>query len=110
MKIVKRDGHIVDYDPQKIRIAIGKANNEVRGKEKATKEEIDEIIKYIEDLNKRRILVEDIQDIVEQKLIEQEKYELAKRYIDYRYEKTLAINENNEFSNVNNEIMFAGNI
>ena len=52
MKIVKRDGHIVDYDPEKIRIAIGKANNEVRGKEKATKEEIKEIIHYIEDLNK----------------------------------------------------------
>ena len=39
MKIVKRDGHIVDYDPEKIRIAIGKANNEVRGKEKASKDE-----------------------------------------------------------------------
>ena len=49
MKIVKRDGHIVDYDSDKIRVAIGKANNEVRGKEKATKEEIEEIIKYIED-------------------------------------------------------------
>ena len=61
MKIVKTDGHIVDYDPEKIRIAIGKANNEVKGKEKATKEEIEEIIKYIEELNKRRILVEDIQ-------------------------------------------------
>ena len=40
MKIVKRDGHIVDYDPEKIRVAIGKANEEVRGREKATKEEI----------------------------------------------------------------------
>ena len=30
MKIVKRDGHIVDYDPEKIRIAIDKANQEVR--------------------------------------------------------------------------------
>ena len=39
MKIVKRDGHIVDYDPEKIRIAIGKANTEVRGKEKASKED-----------------------------------------------------------------------
>ena len=29
MKIVKRDGHIVDYDPEKIRVAIGKANEEV---------------------------------------------------------------------------------
>ena len=55
MKIVKRDGHIVDYDPEKIRIAIGKANTEVRGKEKATEEEIEDIIKYIEELNKRRI-------------------------------------------------------
>ncbi len=89
MKIVKRDGHIVDYDPQKIRIAIGKANNEVRGKEKATKEEIDEIIKYIEDLNKRRILVEDIQDIIEEKLMEFDKYQLAKKYITYRYTREL---------------------
>ena len=32
MKIVKRDGHIVDYDPEKIRVAIGKANEEVRGR------------------------------------------------------------------------------
>ena len=43
MKIVKRDGHIVDYDPEKIRIAIGKANNEVKGKEKASKDEIEEM-------------------------------------------------------------------
>ena len=89
MKIVKRDGHIVDYDPEKIRVAIGKANEEVRGKEKATKEEIKEIIKYIEDLNKKRILVEDIQDIIEQKLMEFGKYQLAKKYITYRYTREL---------------------
>ena len=89
MKIVKRDGHIVDYDPEKIRVAIGKANDEVRGKEKATKEEIKEIIKYIEDLNKKRILVEDIQDIIEQKLMEFDRYELAKKYITYRYTREL---------------------
>ena len=89
MKIVKRDGHIVDYDPEKIRVAIGKANEEVRGKEKATEEEIKEIIKYIEDLNKKRILVEDIQDIIEQKLMEFGKYQLAKKYITYRYTREL---------------------
>ena len=89
MKIVKRDGHIVDYDPEKIRIAIGKANEEVRGREKATKEEIKEIIEYIEDLNKKRILVEDIQDIIEQKLMELDKYKLAKKYITYRYTREL---------------------
>ena len=89
MKIIKRDGHIVDYEPDKIRVAINKANNEVRGKEKATKEEIEEIIKYIEDLNKRRILVEDIQDIIEEKLMEFDKYQLAKKYITYRYTREL---------------------
>ena len=57
MKIVKRDGHIVDYDSDKIRVAIGKANNEVKGKEKATKDEIEGIIKYIEDLNKKEFLL-----------------------------------------------------
>ncbi len=89
MKIVKRDGHIVDYDPEKIKVAIGKANNEVKGKEKASKEEIEEIIKYIEDLNKKRILVEDIQDIIEEKLMEFDKYQLAKKYITYRYTRAL---------------------
>ena len=89
MKIVKRDGHIVDYNPEKIRVAIQKANAEVRGKEKASKEDIDNIIKYIEDLNKKRILVEDIQDIIEEKLMEFDKYQLAKKYITYRYTREL---------------------
>ncbi len=89
MRIVKRDGHIVDYDPNKIKVAISKANAEVRGKQKATDEEIKEIIQYIEDLNKKRILVEDIQDIIEQKLMEFDKYELAKKYITYRYTREL---------------------
>ena len=70
MKIVKRDGSIVDYDREKIRTAIQKANAEVKGREKISKEGINEIIKYIEDLDKKRMLVEDIQDIIEQKLME----------------------------------------
>ena len=89
MKVVKRDGHIVDYDPEKIRIAISKANNEVKAKEKASKADINEIISYIEELNKKRILVEDIQDIIEQKLMELDKYQLAKKYITYRYTREL---------------------
>ena len=89
MKIVKRDGHIVDYDKSKIEIAIGKANNEMRPKDRVSKEQIDEIIHYIEDLGKKRILVEDIQDIIEQKLMEYGKYDLAKLYITYRYTREL---------------------
>ena len=48
MKIIKRDGSIVDYNSDKIRTAIGKANNEVSKKERATDKEINEIIDYIE--------------------------------------------------------------
>ncbi len=89
MKIIKRDGSIVDYNPEKIRVAVQKANNEVRGREKVSKEKIEEIIKYIEELGKPRILVEDIQDIIEEKLMEFEKYALAKKYITYRYTREL---------------------
>ena len=73
MKIIKRDGTIVDYDSDKIRVAIGKANNEVQNKEKVSEDEINNIIKYIEGLKKKRMLVEDIQDIIEQKLMEFDK-------------------------------------
>lgn len=89
MKIIKRDGRVVDYDRQKISTAIEKANQEVKGRQKATKEEIKGIVEYIEDLDKKRMLVEDIQDVIEQKLMEINKYELAKRYIVYRYNRAL---------------------
>ena len=89
MKVVKRDDSIVDFDRQKIKEAISKANEEVKGKEKVSKEQIKEIIDYIEGLNKKRILVEDIQDIIEEKLMEFDKYKLAKKYITYRYKREL---------------------
>lgn len=89
MKIIKRDGSIVEYNAEKIRIAISKANEEVKGREKASKEDIKSIIEYIEDLNKKRMLVEDIQDIIEEKLMELDKYKLAKQYITYRYTREL---------------------
>ena len=44
MKVIKRDGTIVEYNAEKIRTAIKKANNEVSKKQKATDEEIDEMI------------------------------------------------------------------
>ena len=89
MKIIKRDGRVVDYDRQKISTAIEKANQEVKGREKATKEEIKGIVKYIEELDKKRMLVEDIQDIIEEQLMALGKYELAKKYIVYRYNRAL---------------------
>ena len=89
MQVVKRDGRSVEFDRQKIRVAIGKANGEVPKKERATAKDIDAIIDYIESEHKKRILVEDIQDIVEQKLMERGRYTLAKTYIIYRYSRAL---------------------
>ena len=94
MKIVKRDGRTVEYDPDKIRIAIGKANAEVEKGDTVSDRQIDEIIKYIEKLNKKRMLVEDIQDIIEEKLMSYKKYNLAKHYIIYRYTRAIVRKSN----------------
>ena len=94
MKVIKRDGRAVDFDQEKIRVAISKANQEVKPRERATKEQIKEIINYIEELGKKRILVEDIQDVIEQKLMEFQKYELSKSYIVYRYTRALVRKQN----------------
>ncbi len=89
MQVIKRDGKIVDFDRSKIKMAIEKANKEVKPRERASKDDITEIINYIEDLDKKRILVEDIQDIIEEQLMILGKYLLAKKYITYRYTRAL---------------------
>ena len=94
MKVIKRDGRVTDFDQSKIKLAIEKANKEVSRKEKASKEDIKAIIEYIEELNKKRILVEDIQDIIEEKLMELGRHELAKKYIVYRYTRALVRKSN----------------
>ena len=94
MKVIKRDGRAVDYDSERIRVAIGKANKEVAEGERVTKKQIENIIKYVEGLNKKRILVEDIQDIIETKLMELKKFELAKCYMIYRYNRALVRKSN----------------
>ena len=94
MKIVKRDGHIVEYSPDKIENAIMKANAEVEESESASGTQIKNIIKYIESLGKKRMLVEDIQDIIETKLMSIGKFKLAKKYITYRYTRELVRKSN----------------
>ncbi len=94
MKVIKRDGHMVDYCPEKIEYAIKKANNDVEEELQASQTQIKNIIKYIEKLGKKRILVEDIQDIIEMKLMSIGKYELAKKYITYRYTRELVRRSN----------------
>jgi len=94
MRVIKRDGRAVDYDRQKIAIAIGKANDKIPAAGRASKEEIKEIIEHIEALGKKRMLVEDIQDLIEQKLMEMNKFDLAKEYITYRYRRALVRKSN----------------
>lgn len=89
MKVIKRDGHTVTYDRSKIITAIKKANAEVEPDEKVTDEKIEEIVQGIESKNRPRMLVEDIQDIIEQKLMADGKFVLAKTYIIYRYTREL---------------------
>lgn len=89
MQVIKRDGSIAEYDRAKITIAIGKANAEVEKSERVSKEEIEDILDYIESKKKKRMLVEDIQDIIEEKMMEQGHFELAKTYIIYRYTRAL---------------------
>ncbi len=89
MKVVKRDGTIVDFDRSKIENAIRKANAAVDEKERIDEEGIRSIASYIAARNRQRMLVEDIQDLVENKLMEADKFELARSYIKYRYERAL---------------------
>ncbi len=89
MKIIKRDGTSVDFDRSKIENAIKKANLKVSEEEMVSDVQINNIIKHIQSLNKKRILVEDIQDIIENKLMSINKFALAKEYITYRYTRAL---------------------
>ena len=89
MKVIKRDGSSVDYDRSKIVIAIEKANAEVPEEERLDRAGIDAIIDSIETQKRQRILVEDIQDLVEQGLVERNMFHLAKTYIIYRYNRAL---------------------
>lgn len=89
MKVTKRDGRVVDYDRNKIIIAIQKANAEVDRYHQVTGEKIESIVAGIENVHADNLMVEDIQDMIEQKLMSEHKYELAKKYIIYRYTRQM---------------------
>lgn len=96
MKVKKRDGKIVEFDKNKIIEAISGANTSVPRNERATLVQKKEIANYIKLLNKDVLSVEEIQDIVERKLMELGKFELAKKYILYREERTKVRNRNSQ--------------
>ena len=89
MKVIKRDGTTVDFDRTKIIVALEKANDAVDDCDKISKEQIEGIADFVADTHKKRMLVEDIQDTVEEKLMELGCYNLMKAYIIYRYNRAL---------------------
>lgn len=89
MKVIKRNGTIVDFDKKRIINAIQKANEEVEYGERATLQEINSIIDGVVSQGLDSISVEDIQDIIEKSLMELDRQELSKKYIIYRYKREL---------------------
>ena len=89
MKVIKRDGREVTYDRGKIIIAIHKTNDEVPISERISDEKIHGIVASIEKLGVNTLQVEEIQDIIEQKLMAERKFVLAKTYIIYRYQRQM---------------------
>ena len=88
-KIQKRDGRIVPFESEKIVAAIYKANNEVEEKDRASAELVQNILDYIEEQDDKTIAVEKVQDLIEECLVNSNKYTLAKKYIVYRYQRSL---------------------
>ena len=89
MKVQKRDGRIVEYNADKITAAIKKANVEVDNSQKVSDDLIEEAIGNVEKTDKEVIPVETIQDIIEKTLVAHNKYVLAKKYMIYRYQRSL---------------------
>ena len=91
MKIIKRNGSEVDFDLNKIITAVSKANAACK-KEELTQSQIIEIAEYVEfKISKasRALSVEEIQDIVENQIMAQGAFEVARRYVKYRYNRSL---------------------
>ncbi len=103
MKIIKRNGSEAEFDRMKIVKAISKANEVSEGKPELSKRQIDYISFVIEDYCKemdRALSVEEVQELVETKIIEQNAPETAKRYIRYRFTRNLARQSNTTDANI----------
>ena len=91
MKIIKRNGSEVDFDLNKIIVAVTKANAACE-KQELTASQIQEIAEYVEFKTvkaNRALSVEEIQDIVEDQIMAQGAFEVARRYVRYRYTRSL---------------------
>lgn len=88
-EVIKRDATKVAYDPNKIRVAINKANNKVDAEYRISNDEISEIIARIECNGSEIMDIEDIQNMIVLELMYHKKYQLSIEYITYRYKRQL---------------------
>ena len=91
MKIIKRNGSEEDFNIEKIINAVRKANNSADSPY-LTEEQIADVADYVEykgNKIKRAVSVEEIQDMVEDQLMAKGAFELARRYVRYRYNRSL---------------------
>lgn len=97
MKVIKRNGSEIEFDPDKISSAIRKANLEVEDRDRLNEIRLsyvtDNVVNKCKALN-RALSVEEIQEIVETELMTAGAFEVAKRYIRYRYDHTMKRNHN----------------
>ena len=97
MKIIKRSGTEVAFDITKIINAIRKANNEVDEENRLSDEQIkliaDKVTETAKSMN-RAVNVEEIQDFVENQIMDQKAFAVARKYITYRYTRALARTSN----------------
>ena len=97
MKIIKRSGIEVEFDLQKIIDAVNKANDSVPDAQKMTREQImvisSNVMRIVEGIG-RTLNVEEIQDLVENQIMNQRAFEVARNYITYRYKRALVRKSN----------------
>ncbi|MBE7033404.1 MAG: anaerobic ribonucleoside-triphosphate reductase [Ruminococcaceae bacterium] len=97
MKIIKRSGAEVTFDPEKIIVAITKANESVVPSSRMSAIQIKRIAEDVEsaaaNIN-RSLSVEEIQDMVEDQIMNQRAFDVARRYITYRYNRALVRKSN----------------
>lgn len=111
MKISKRDGRVVEFDGKKIYDAVMKAFIDVDGEETPySTGKAKEISEYIESIGCENIGVEEIQDIVENKLMASNRKDVAKAYILYRNERNKARERNSKMTKELAETLAARNV
>ena len=110
MTVQKRDGRKVQFDKEKIKIAVLKAFIDVDGEETVyAKEKARDIANYIESLNKS-MTVEEIQDQVEEKLMASNRKDVARKYIIYRNNRTAIREKNTQLMKDISEKLNANNV